>query len=291
MLHVSRLITAIALTNCLLRVGLAQVPDDFLTFEVASIKLHNPDQSAQSSQKGGPGTRDPGRIVATYRPLQTLLTDVYGVKAYQIQLPEEFSSARYDITANVPPGTTKEQARVMMRNLLLDRLRLKVHRDTKTMRVMALVLAKGGPKLRPSDSVAATHTVIQGDGKVDADGFPIASVDPVKGGMAVTSKELNMKLVAVKQTMAQLVAKLQPDLDVPVIDETGLAGAFDFSIRYAGEWRRADSNGQSVGDVVEGDGPRLAEALEKELGLKLVPRKMQIDMMVVDAGQKTPIEK
>jgi len=270
-------------------VGLAQVPGDLLTFEVASIKL-NPDQSGQSSQKGGPETGDPGRIVASYRPLRRLLMDAYGVRGYQIQLPGGLGSAHYDITANVPPGTTKEQARIMMRNLLLDRLRLRVHHEMKTMQVMALVPAKAGPKLRPSGSVPATGTAITGDGKVDADGFPIAPIDPVEGGMAVTSKEFNMKLVAIKQTMDQLVAQLQSDFDAPIIDETGLAGAFDFSVRYAGEWRRADSNGQSIGDAIEGDGPRLAEALEKELGLKLAPRKMPIDMIVVDAGQKTPVE-
>src|SRR6185437_12343985 len=108
------------LLGALLLPGFPQTAGDGPSFEVASIKLHEPDEHGQSAQKGGPGTGDPGRITATYRPLRTLLIDAYGIKTYQLELPDALNSARYDITATVPAGASKEQARAMMRNLLTD---------------------------------------------------------------------------------------------------------------------------------------------------------------------------
>jgi uncharacterized protein (TIGR03435 family) len=279
-------ISVALLLGALLAPGFSQTSDSSLTFEVASIKLHEPDGQAQPSQAGGPGTSDPGRITVVYRTLAALLTGAYGVKSYQVELPDLLALARYDITATVPAGATREDARAMMRNLLTDRLKLKTRRETRPMQVYALVPSKSGPKLHPSTDLP----VALATGKIDADGFPIPSIDPVKGGIETTVKDLNVKLFAVKQTIAQLVATLQGQMDAPVVDLTGLTGKYDFTVRYAAQWRRANSSGNSEGDVIEGNGIKLSDAMEKELGLKLEPRKIPVEVIIVESGQKIPID-
>jgi uncharacterized protein (TIGR03435 family) len=274
------------LLSAVLVPGFSQTADSSLTFEAASIKLHEPDERGQSSEKGGPGASDPGRVTATYRALRTLLMGAYGVKTYQLEIPDALNSARYDITATVPAGATKEQSRAMMRNLLTDRLKLKIRRETKIRQVYALVPSKSGPKLHLSTDAAVTLAT----GHTDSDGFPIPAIDAVKGGIETTFKDLNAKLFAFKQTIAQLVAQLQGQMDAPIVDLTGLTGKYDFTIRYAGQWRRASSSGNSEGDVIEGSGLKLSDAIEKELGLKLEPRKMPNEMIIVESGQKTPVE-
>ncbi len=227
------------LLGAMLTPAFSQTAGNTPAFEVASIKLHESDEQAQSFQKGGPGTSDPGRITATYRPLRTLLSDAYGIKTYQLELPDALNSARYDVTATVPAGATKEQARAMMRNLLAARLGLKIRTQTKVMQVYALVPAKGGPKLRPSTDAPAPLPA----GQTDSDGFTIPTIDPVKGGIGAGYNGLNTKVFAVKQTVPQLVAQLQGQMDAPIVDLTGLTGRYDFTVRYAAQWRRAGSSG------------------------------------------------
>src|SRR5205814_1967287 len=64
--------------------------------------------------------------------------------------PDWMSSARFDISAKVPAGTTKAQSNVMLRNLLADRFKLVLHHSTKEASIYVLLVAKGGPKLKES---------------------------------------------------------------------------------------------------------------------------------------------
>jgi len=81
--------------------------------------------------RGGPGTADPERITWTGATLNGILIAAYGVKADQIAGPGWLGSQRYDIEAKVPPGATKAQLNMMLQNLLADRFRLALHRETK----------------------------------------------------------------------------------------------------------------------------------------------------------------
>ncbi len=292
---------ASCLCAALLCPAFAQIPPPSLSFEVASVKLHpaGGSEANASSQTGGPGTSDPGQITVVNRTLHRLLIDSFVIKGYQLQAPESLDSARYDIVAKVPTGATKHDAHVMMQNLLIERLKLKLHHEPRVLPVYALVVAKSGTKLVASSespvSSAASGIVPSSAGKpkIDKDGFPIEQIDPVKGGIVMSAGNGGaIKVTAVKQTMAQLISMLAGETDRAIVDMTGLSGKYDFSMTFGGQWRRANADGSSdlTAGVFEGDGPPIFEAIEKQLGLKLESRKISVDMLIVDSGAKTPVE-
>lgn len=117
------------------------------TFEVASVRLAAPRQLGVL-RSGGPGTPDPGQITWNGATMKALLTTAYDVKQYQLIGPSWLDSERYDITAKVDPGATRDQVNVMFQNLLAERFGVVVHRESKEFPVSDLVAAKGGIKLK-----------------------------------------------------------------------------------------------------------------------------------------------
>src|ERR1700704_5899707 len=101
----------------------AQTPDKSLTFEVATVKPSVPPTPNGRGMvmfrgpSGGPGSKDPGRIDYPNMSLKNLLMNAYDVKSFQITGPAWLDSERFDITATLPPDTTKDQFRVMLQNL------------------------------------------------------------------------------------------------------------------------------------------------------------------------------
>src|SRR5215469_14235785 len=120
------------------------------TFEVATMKLHPPDtpEGTATTSTGGPGTSDPTRITIINRTLHRLLIESYDLVGYQLQHPPEFDQNRYDIVAKIPPGATEQDVRVMMQNLLIERLQLKVRHERQSIPVYALLIDKRGPKFK-----------------------------------------------------------------------------------------------------------------------------------------------
>src|SRR3984957_2601154 len=81
----------------------------------------------------------------------------YEIPSYRLSAPSWMREAKFDIAANVPMGTTRQQFRLMQQNLLEERFDLRTHWETKEMRVYALVIAKGGSRLK--ESTAASPNV------------------------------------------------------------------------------------------------------------------------------------
>ena len=135
----------------------AQTSDDALTFEVASVKPHvaAAGHSEGSSQEGGPGSGAPGRITVSNRLLRSMLIEAYGIRNFQIEHPAWVGENRYDIVAKVPAGATKQQAQIMMRNLLKERFQLQIRREKRDLPVYALVPAKNGVKMKASSAETA----------------------------------------------------------------------------------------------------------------------------------------
>ena len=79
--------------------------------------------------------------------LRSLILKAYDIPLYRFSGPESLFDVRFDVTATLPPGTTKEQFLLMQQNLLATRLGLVVHREMKEMPVYELIVAKGGSKL------------------------------------------------------------------------------------------------------------------------------------------------
>lgn len=254
------------------------------TFDVASVKPAAPD--SRYSMKGGPGTSDPGQITYSKVTLKSLLLKAYDIGWYELAAPSWVDEAKYDIVAKVAPGTTKEQLQQMLRNLLTERFRLVVHRETKELRVYALVVGKNGPKLK----VSGTET--------DADsteGPPVTSVSLSKDGlpampagykghvigMTVAGKTM---LRAKGESVKDFAKMLSDLLDRPVLDLTNLTDKYDFGIAWS-----ADQTVDET-DLPPGlePGADVFTAFQVQLGLKLEPRRLPVDMVVVDSLERAP---
>ena len=109
-------------------------------------------------------------------------------------------------------------------------------------------------------------------------------------------------------TMAQFAAKLKDIapgyIHSPVLDGTGLEGAYDFTLSFspAGAGRAIPGGGDRAGvagPASPGDSPNaseptgavsLLEAIEKQLGLKLEEQKRPVAVLVIDKAERTPTE-
>jgi uncharacterized protein (TIGR03435 family) len=211
---------------------------------------------------GGPGTGSPERITFTFTSLKNLIRVAYNMwSPNQIEAPSWMESATFDVVVNVPPGATKEQANLMLQNLLADRFQLKVHRSTKELPIYALVVAKNGPKLKVSVA--------------DPDA-PMPRGTLWSGG--------RKKFEFDRWTMASFASTLEPDVDRPVIDMTGLKGTYDIRLEFA-ETR----SGPLVGSP-DPQAPELFTALTEQLGLRLESRRGPVAVLVVDSALRQPTE-
>jgi uncharacterized protein (TIGR03435 family) len=289
-------------------------------FEVASIKASAlPGRGPiRLGSQGGPGSGDPGRVTYSFSTIRDLMVEAYSIKRNQISGgPSWLDSERFDIVAKVPAGATKEQVKVMLQNLLVERFKLALHRETKEMPIYALVVGAKGPKLK--SSVADTPPVPGASGeaagppalrgmKMGPDGCPATA--PMDDGRARTFMIMTPKgecLLSHGQTMEGLAGQLASGFDRPVIDQTGLAGKYDLRLRYD----PASMPGGRGGPVLmkEGAGgapaggdpanrnapdaeppPSIFNALQEQLGLKLEARKGPVDLLVIDHVEKRPAE-
>ena len=123
-----------------------------VAFDVASVKPAAPITGGRLMVRmsGGPGSPDPGQITYTNVAMKNLLTTAYNVKGYQISGPAWLDSERYDIAAKIPKGATKEQFQLMLQNLLAERFKLTLHRESKDLPIYALVVGKNGVKMKES---------------------------------------------------------------------------------------------------------------------------------------------
>lgn len=250
---------------------------------------------------GGPGTPDPGRINYTGVPLMLILANAYDVKNFQINGPSWLDSERFDITAKVPAGATKEEVRTMMQNLLAERFHLTLHREKKELQGFELTVGKGGPKLKESepDPAAADGQPAQQPGppKRDADGKPVLQGPGMMMMMTMGPKGPMAQSVAKSQPLSQLVQLLGNQLRMPVVDKTGLTGKYDFTLEYApdmstmgGMMPPPPGGGSTPPAGAEEGGPDITTAIRQQLGLKLDSKKMPIDILVIDHVDKVPTE-
>ena len=103
-------------------------------------------QGVHIGVNGGPGTNQPGRFTAYGVLLVMLIQRAYGLKRYQLSGPASIHTQPYNIVANVPEGTTKEQFALMLQRLLEERFKLSMHRQSKEQPVYELTVGRGGPK-------------------------------------------------------------------------------------------------------------------------------------------------
>jgi uncharacterized protein (TIGR03435 family) len=246
-------------------------------FEVASVR-----QSAESGGRftltGGPGTSDPGRITYTNVPLRRVLLIAYDFSNHQILGPDWLNTLRYDITAKVQEGATKEQFQAMLRSLLIARFQMAIHQESRELSIYSLLIAKGGPRIKPATETASADeqlAEVKGEGR---DGFPVVQLR--SPGMVIETRNGQARSTAKEVSMAKFADFLTGQVGRPVIDRTGLAATYSFALYFTPQGAVAADDTQ----------PGIFAGLQEQLGLKLEPGRGPVELLIVDRAEKVPTE-
>ncbi|HXE07253.1 MAG TPA: TIGR03435 family protein [Acidobacteriaceae bacterium] len=226
--------------------------DAHLSFAAATIKPHNPDDPC----RGCSGFDAEGdRMKIRNKSASSIMQVAYAINPRQIVgAPDWFYNESFDImgTMDTPGEPTRAQYQAMLQNLLADRFGLRFHHDTRDLAVYAVEIAKGGPKIKTAGPEEKT------------------SGDDMRNGQ-------DQKISLTSASVKDFAERMQFFVDRPVVDQTGLAGKYDFSLHYTvDETRTADPNAP----------PGLFTAIQEQLGLKLVPVKAPADVFVVDGVEQ-----
>lgn len=272
-----------------------------LEFDVASVKLAAAGNRPVITQDaggtfrlgapsvaGGPGTSTPERYSNRFGSLRDLLVRAFGLveRDAQVAGPGWIDSEHYDVAVTMPPTTTEAQFREMLQNLVIKRFKLTLHHESKNLPVYELTVGKDGHKLTPSTDARAESGSPDFKNK-DKDGFVVTK--PGYSGMVMStgpgpSGQVTQNWVYGQTTLETFAGMLKNAVGRRVLDKTGLEGKYDFRVYYEPERRGAAP--------AIPDHPVLTvfDALEQQLGLRLVEAKAAVDVVVVDAGDKTPTE-
>lgn len=268
-----------------------QQPDATPKFEVATIKLNRSADPPFSNFPLGPGDvyiRNGGLLTATGFPLVTYIAFAYKIIGNQSQtltpqLPEWARTERYDIQARAAADPGKDGMRLLMRSLLAERFHLAMHYEERQVPMFAFVLAKPGktgPQLRshqestpcPTEQPSAATPAL-------VDGFPVFCNGIYPLPPSTTGRQrFGGRRVTIGFIADTFSAGTQ--LGRPMIDRTGLTGAFDFSLEWMPERRNPGPPGAA--EEPDSPGPSFEEALREQLGIKLQPQTGPIQVLRVD---------
>jgi len=224
--------------------------------------------------------------------------------------PGWIDTERYAITAKKPEGLPPAAQSVMLLNLLKDRFQLRMHLETRDLPIFNLVMARPdrrpGPDLKVTSAecqatiearLAATRAAASGGPpppRVPFPAFPTAG-DALPcgfggGGLGMATGS-GRTIAQIAQTLADLVGR-------PVVDQTGLAGMYDFALKFTFEGRTAGPFGllpppQAPGTPaapIDLDAAGLSVALQEQLGLKLESARGPVEIAVIDKIEKPTLD-
>jgi uncharacterized protein (TIGR03435 family) len=227
-------------------------------FEVASVKVSQPGRGGRGFMGHGPGNQihaEPGALTMRNVSMRAAIHWAYDVPEYQVSGPAWLASEHYDITAKAAGAAPEDQLRLMLRALLADRFKLATHAEQKAMPYYLMTVAKGGPKFKESTE----------------EGEPVLAPGPN-----------NSTAVIRRVPISQFVDMLQPILQAPIVDETGLKGRYDATLNIGALISTPIQNDDITGTIVT--------AVQDLLGLKLEPKKGPLDILIVDHAEKVPTE-
>lgn len=223
-------------------------------YAVVSIRPHR--ETSNGSSWGSP-TAD-GYEAINY-PVRRLIEQAYEIRSpgQLVGLPDWANwEETFDVEAKLDDDAIAkyqglsdreriELAAPMLRSMLAARFDLKVHHETRELPVYELVIAKDGFKLKQSQAPENRGGMVTGRGRISISGGPIG---------------------------ARFIVGLSNATGRIVIDKTGLTGYYDIDFKWTPDE-----------DISAGiSGPSLFTALEEQFGLKLVPAKAPLDVLVVD---------
>jgi uncharacterized protein (TIGR03435 family) len=199
----------------------------------------------------------PGGITMLNSSLKAAIQWAYHLQAIQVIGPNWIDSNRYDIVAKTSEATPNEKLREMLRALLADRFKLAVHRETKEMQAYIVTIGKNGHKMKPSE----------GEGEME--------VKPTGKGLQVLFTHV---------TLAQLSEMAQSPLQGIVVDQTGLQGAWDFTLDMgpAMMMQRPETKEEAIGMMIQ--------IMSEQLGIKIDQKKTAAEVLVIERAEKIPAE-
>lgn len=263
------------------------------SFAVATIKPAKPDEE----QFGG---MEKGIYTAQHVPLYDLIINAYNMRQEGplIGGPAWMNTKFFDVQAKWDDTQIEaakglnlkqmvKQNQLMLQSLLADRFQLKVHTVIQEREVYALVVAKGGPKLKEVEPAASLGAGEAEDGVVMP---PPPPPPPPPGGKVVLDKAICLgicytashQLTGNHAPMGMLVGWISTlqETDRMVVDETGLRGKYDFVLNGV-----ADGPGPIL-DTGEPDAPlSVFTVLPEQLGLQLKLKKVPVQVLVVDHAE------
>ena len=254
---------------------LAQNP----AFEVASVK---PNRSGDFRR--GIGPEPGGRFGAVNVTLRDLVALAYGVSNSDADLrvlggPDWIARARFDIAAKAAAAMEPSQYPALVKTLLVERFKLETHEETRELPAYALVRARAngelGPRLQKSEvDCDARRAAAKG-------GAPLPQ--PASGPVC-TGRSIPGTITATALSLASLAGNLTRFAGRTVVDETGLAGYYNYELRWTPEQPPEPRLGEPP-PVVDPNGPSLQTALQEQLGLKLESRRVSMKVVVIDRAE------
>jgi uncharacterized protein (TIGR03435 family) len=215
-------------------------------FEVAAIKRSDPDSRIRVNFT-------PGKATLVHCRFKDLIPLVYGVQSFLVSGgPAWFESEYYDVIGELaveggaPPD--RQKALEALQALFEERCKLRLHRESKTLPLYKLTIAKEGLKLKDGDDLP--------------DGTPM-------GFEQRTASRLARK----KAPLSSLVSALSAHLGMPVEDRTGLKGLYSFAMEWQHE-RPEDSDFAMIA------------ALHSQLGLNLEKTRGPVEVLVIDSAER-----
>lgn len=253
-------------------------------FEVASVK------PCRDTDTFNGGSSSPGRFTISCLPVMTLISMAYiefgsgrrdpfsttvieGAPAW-IGMSESASNW-YAVDARAVGAASEEIMRgPMMQALLEDRFKLKVHRETRNVRIYALTVNKGGAKLKPFDGSCTQRDYTKAQAQADDGQKALCAGSSLTRGGQTTMDLHGISMAAFADTLGSGLER-RGIIDGPIIDRTGLTGRFDFHLEF--------SSSANPAAVSSADGPdTVFNVLQDRLGLKLEPSTGPREFIVID---------
>ena len=216
-----------------------------LAFDVATIR---PSSGEMKFERNGKIEAANGTLRMRDVTIASCIHWAYGTPLPLIEGPASIRSTHYDILAKTDTGGTDQQMRLMMQALLEDRFKLKMHAESKELRVYTLIVSKAGPKMHPATP-----------------------------GGEMFRENSSTGMVARSISMQELADYLSDPLGAALSDGTGLAGRYDFVLDFTPYVDMQQSDIRPDATAV------LGAALKGELGLELTRGKRQVNVTTVDS--------
>jgi bla regulator protein BlaR1 len=176
-------------------------------------------------------------------------------EADRYKIDAKIDDSLYSAIQKLTSTRQQEEVQLMEQSLLAERFKLKVHFETRMMPVYTMLIGKGGPKLnpaKPGESLWLTAVNTANGTQVTARATTLDDwIDsPFLGGLEVVNK-------------------------------TGLQGAYDFNLLWTTDLQELNAT-----PADNAGAPPLFTAIQEQLGLKLVPSKAPVEVIVIDHIEK-----